>query len=281
MKNTVKEYLTITFAIFIMSIGVYVFKFPNNFAFGGATGIATVISALTGIPSSSISSLINLVLLILGCIVLGKDFGAKTIYASSLFTVLLALFEQIAPMNGPLTNQPILELVYAIALPAIGSALLFRLDASSGGTDILAMIIRKYSPSINIGNALLATDILIGISAFFVFDAETGLFSLVGLVVKSLIIDNLIASMNTNKYFTIICDDPDPIVKYIQGTLHHSSTITGATGSYTGSQKAIIYCAVRKRESYALKKFVKETEPTAFLFVTNSSEIIGKGFLKA
>lgn len=279
MKNAIREYLLITFGILLTALGVYLFKFPNHFAFGGATGIATVIEALTGMNASDVSFVINLGLLILGCLTLGKDFGAKTIYASALFTVLLSCFERIFPMNGPLTHQPILELIYAIALPAAGSAILFRLDASSGGTDVIAMLLKKNT-SLNIGIALLLTDLVIASSSFFVFDVETGLFSMVGLVVKSLIIDSIIASMNMNKYFTIICDDPAPIVTYINETLHHGSTVTGATGSYTGSKKTIIYAAVKKRESGSLIRYVKTVDPHAFLFVTNSSEIIGKGFLK-
>lgn len=277
-KNTIRDYTIITVGTLIIAFGVYLFKFPNNFAFGGATGIATVIAALTNISASDISFVINLALLILGCVVLGKDFGAKTIYSSALFTVLLSIMERLFPMTGPLTNQPILELIYAIALPAVGSAFLFHQDASSGGTDIIAMIVKKYS-HFDIGIALLLTDLIIAASAFFVFGVETGLFSMVGLVVKSLIIDSLIQSMNLNKYFTIICDDPTPIVEYINTTLHHGSTITGATGSYTGSKKTIIYAAVKRKEAYDLKKYVKQVDPHAFLFVTNSSEIIGKGFL--
>lgn len=279
MKKTIQEYLLITFGTVLMAIGVYLFKFPNHFAFGGATGIATVIEALTDMNASDISFVINLALLIFGCLTMGKDFGAKTFYASALFTVLLSIFERLLPLSGPLTHQPILELIYAIALPAAGSAILFRLDASSGGTDIIAMLLKRNS-SLNIGIALLLTDLLIAFSSFLVFDVETGLFSLVGLVVKSLIIDSLIASMNMNKYFTIICDDPTPIVEFINSTLHHGSTVTGATGSYTGSKKTIIYAAVKKKESVRLIRYVKSVEPHAFLFVTNSSEIIGKGFLK-
>ena len=269
MRKKIFEYVLITLGIILTALGVYLFKFPNHFAFGGATGIATVVEAVTGINASDVSFIINLALLVLGCIVLGRDFGTKTIYASALFTVMLSFMERLFPIDGPLTSQPILELIYAIALPAAGSAILFWTDSSSGGTDILAMILKKYT-SLNIGVALLLTDVLIAFSAFFVFGVETGLFSLVGLVVKSLIIDSLIASLNMNKYFTIICDDPAPIVDYINSTLHHGSTVTGATGSYTGSKKTIIYAAVKKRESPALIKYVKSVEPHAFLFFSGA-----------
>ncbi|MCJ7833854.1 YitT family protein [Cuneatibacter sp. NSJ-177] len=277
-NNTAKEYAIITFGAFLVALGVYLFKFPNNFAFGGVTGFATVVAKLTPLTASTVSMILNILFMILGWIFLGKDCGLKTVYGTLVFTAMLSAFEWIFPMSGPLTHQPILELIYAIAVPAAGSALLFRLDSSTGGTEVLAMIMKKYS-SLNIGMALLCTDAVLAASSFFVFGVETGLFSLVGLVVKSLIIDSMIASMNRNKYFTIVCSKPDLIVDYINNTLHHGSTQTGATGSYTGSHKTIIYAAVKTKETRALVSYVKKVDPHAFLFIQNSSEIIGKGFL--
>lgn len=278
MKQTGKEYAWITGGAFLVALGVYLFKFPNNFAFGGVTGFATVVAQLTPLSASTVSMILNLLLLAVGWAALGKDCGIKTIYATLIFTLMLSGFEWAFPMSGPLTQQPILELAYAIAVPAAGSAILFRLDTSTGGTDIVAMILKKHT-SLNIGMALLVTDLLLAASSFFVFGVETGLFSLVGLVVKSLIIDSMIASMNMNKYFTIVCSQPDLIVDYINNTLHHGSTLVNGTGSYTGSHRTVIYAAVKKRETRMLILYVKKVDPHAFIFVTNSSEIIGKGFL--
>lgn len=277
-NNMLKEYAIITFGALLVAIGVYLFKFPNNFAFGGVTGFATVVAKLTPLSASTVSTILNILFLVLGWIFLGKECGMKTIYGTVIFTALLSIFEWFAPMNGPLTHQPILELIYAIAVPAAGAALLFRLDSSTGGTEILAMILKKHT-SLDIGMALLLTDLLLAASSFFVFGVETGLFSLVGLVVKSLIIDSMIASLNRNKYFTIVCSKPDLIVDYINNTLHHGSTQTGATGSYTGTHKTIIYTAIKTKETRMLVNYVKKVDPHAFLFIQNSSEIIGKGFL--
>ncbi len=278
MKANLKEYAVITLGVFLVAIGVYLFKFPNNFAFGGVTGFATVVARLTPLSASTVSMILNISLLAVGWLVLGKDCGMKTTYATLLFTALLSILEWIFPMSAPLTHQPILELVYAIAVPAAGSAILFRLDASTGGTDIVAMILKKHT-SLNIGMALMATDLVLAASSFFVFGVETGLFSLVGLVIKSLIIDSMIASMNMNKYFTIVCNQPDLIVDFISKDLHHSATLVSGTGSYTSMHRTIIYAAVKMREARSLIRYVKQVDPHAFLFVTNSSEIIGKGFL--
>ena len=111
MRKKIFEYVLITLGIILTALGVYLFKFPNHFAFGGATGIATVVEAVTGINASDVSFIINLALLVLGCIVLGRDFGTKTIYASALFTVMLSFMERLFPIDGPLTSQPILELI--------------------------------------------------------------------------------------------------------------------------------------------------------------------------
>lgn len=138
MRKKIFEYVLITLGIILTALGVYLFKFPNHFAFGGATGIATVVEAVTGINASDVSFIINLALLVLGCIVLGRDFGTKTIYASALFTVMLSFMERLFPIDGPLTSQPILELIYAIAPPgsrkrdSLLDGLLFRRNGYPG-----------------------------------------------------------------------------------------------------------------------------------------------------
>ena len=141
-KKIIKEYLWITFAVVIMDIGIYVFKFPNNFSFGGVSGMAVVISNFTALSASQINLVINLLLLVLGFAVLGKNFGVKTAYVTVLSSLLLNVFEAAFPMEKPLTDEIMLELCFAILLPAIASALLFYENASGGGTDIIAMVIK-------------------------------------------------------------------------------------------------------------------------------------------
>lgn len=277
--KTLLDYLLIILGTELMVIGIYFFRFPNHFTFGGTTGFATLIEAFVDVNASDLSFLMSAALLVLGFIFLGKDFGEKTVFSSILFSISLSVVQRIFPMEGALTDQPVLELMYAIALPATGSAILFWLGASSGGMDIVAFILRKYT-NMEVGSALFATNLLAAVFSFFVFDVSIGLYSLAGLLVNSLIIDNLIASMNMNKYFTIICDNPDQIVDYIHTTLHHGATVTKGTGTFTGEEKFIIYAAVNRSQSSALKKYIETVEPHAFLLVTNSSEIIGRGFLK-
>ena len=281
MKNTKKrivlEYVWITLAVILMDIGIYVFKFPNNFSFGGVSGMAVVISNFTILSPSQINLVINILLLILGFVVLGKDFGIRTAYVTVVSSILLNVFEIFFPVSHPLTNEITLELCFAILLPAIASAMLFYENASGGGTDIIAMIIRKYS-TMNVSTALLFTDMVVVICAFLVFDTLTGLCSILGLVAKSLVIDKVIERMKLNKYFTIVSTNPDPICDYITKELHHSATTYHAQGAYSHKDRVIILTVVDVKQAIYLERFIKKTEPSAFVMVTKSSEIVGKGF---
>ena len=276
-QQLIKDYGKLTLATILLVIGVYFFKFPNNFTFGGVTGISVILTAFLPISASLLTTIINLALLVLGFAFFGRSFGVKTVYVTLLMSLLLSLCEKLVPMSAPLTYQPVLELIFAIVLPAVSAAILFNMDASSGGTDIVAMILKAHT-SLDIGRALFLVDMIVTISAFAFYGIETGLFSLCGLVAKTFVIDGAIEDFNLCKYFTIICDHPDPIVDYIHETLHRSATLEAAEGSYLHQQKTVIMTVTRRRQAVQLRNFVKKQEPTAFIMITNSSEIIGKGF---
>lgn len=277
VRRTIIDYALITAASLILVVGVYFFKFPNHFSFGGVTGMAVVLSAVTPFTAGTLNFVINMLLLVFGFIFLGKSFGIKTVYVSILTSVGLSVLEKMYPMSKPLTNEPVLELIFAIVLPAVSSAILFNIGASGGGTDILAMILKKYTP-VNIGTALLLVDLLITVAACFIFDAQTGLCSLCGLLAKSLVIDSAIENINLCKYFTIVCDDPEPICDFIHQELMRSATIFKAEGTYTHRQKYVILTVMKRSQAVQLRNFIKMNQPMAFMMITNSSEIIGKGF---
>lgn len=276
-KRTAEEYVILTVATLIMVVGIYVFKFPNNYSFGGVTGIAVVLGALVPATPGAITFVINMVLLVLGFIFLGRGFGIKTVYVSVLMSAALRLAEIWFPMEHPLTSQPVLELLYAIALPAFSSAIFFNIGASGGGTDILAMILKKYT-KLNIGAALFLVDLGIVLASCLVFDAQTGLFSMCGLLAKSLVVDSVIENINLCKYFTIICTDPEPICDFITNHLKRSATIYKAEGAYEHNQKTVIITIMKRSQAVELRNFIRENQPSAFIAITNSSEIIGKGF---
>lgn len=272
------EYAVVTVSTLIMVFGNYFFKFPNNFAFGGITGFSTIVSALTKLSASQFTFIANMVLLVMGFIFIGKGFGMKTVYSSVLMSLALGAMDRWFPMGKPLTDQPILELVFAVFLPAVGSALLFNVGASSGGTDIIAMIFKKYT-SFNIGTMLLLVDCFSVLMAFVVFDVTTGLFSTLGLIGKSLMIDGVIENTNLCKCFNIVCDNPEPICDFIIKELNRSATVYQAQGAFTHHRKTVIMTTMRRSQAVKLRNFIRQAEPTAFMLISNSSEIIGKGFL--
>lgn len=278
LKDTVITYAILTLASLIMILGIYVFKFPNNYSFGGVSGIATVFSAITPFSASTINFIINMALLGIGFIFLGRGFGLKTTYVSILMSVGMSFLEQVWPMNEPLTDEPVLELIFAIALPAFGSAIMFNIGASGGGTDIVAMIMKKYTKMSNIGTPLFLIDLVIVVMACFVFDIKTGLFSLTGLLAKSLVIDSVIENINLCKHFTIVCNEPEPICDYIHNQLKRSATLFEGEGTYAHKKRYIILTVMKRGQAVELRNFIRSTEPNAFITIMNSSEIIGKGF---
>lgn len=277
MKAKIKNFTLLTGSIVIMAVGIYFFKFSNNFTFGGITGLAVLIAKSGAISASDFTFISNMVLLVVGFFVLGRKFTAKTAYCSILLSVTLSVLERVHPLTHPLTDQPVLELAFAIALPSLGSAVLFNIGASSGGTDIIAMIMKKYT-SADIGKALLITDFIITLAGCFVFDIKTGLYSFLGLAVRSFMIDGFIESLNLSKYFNVVCNNPEPICSFINDELKRSATIVLAQGAFSGEDKYIIFTVLNRMEAVKLRNFIKENAPEAFLLISNTSEIIGKGF---
>ena len=243
MKEKIKHFLLLTVSTLIMAVGTYFFKFTNNFTFGGITGLAVLVADKTSISASDFSFIVNMLLLILGFIVLGKKFAAKTAYCSILLSVVLSTLERVCPMDHPLTDQTMLELCFAIALPALGSAILFNIGSSSGGTDI-----------------------------------QTGLYSFLGLTIRSFMIDNFIEGFNLSKYFNVVCDEPEAICDFLVHELNRSATVVHAQGAFSGKDKYIVFTVLSRPQAVRLRNYIKENQPSAFMLISNTSEIIGKGF---
>ena len=279
--DRVKYWAFLNLGILLMAVGIYFFKAPNGFATGGVSGISIVLAKMLPVISqATYMMIINVLLLIVGVIILGRECGALTIYCSLMLSAENWLFELLIPLQPgqTLSSYPLLDLVYAVLLTGIGSAIIFKCRASSGGTDIVALILKKYT-SMNVGRALLLSDIVIAASTFFVFaDVEKGLFSMLGLFAKVFIVDDIIDSINMCKSFTIITTKPDVINSYITGQMHRSATVYSAKGAYTGADRSVIMTVCRRAEAIRLRKFVHEEDPGAFIIITKTSEIMGKGF---
>lgn len=261
----------------LLAVGVYFFKIPNGFVTGGVSGMGTLLAQITPWSAGAWIWILNIALLLLGFLFLGKETGIKTVYCSMLYSALTYIFEYLCPMSQPFSDQPLMELIYAMLLTSIGSAMIFNTAASAGGTDIIALIMKKFT-NLNIGRALLITDFLVAASSFLVFSAEAGLFSLLGLFSKAFIVDGVIENFNTCKYFVVITSKREEISEYIIKTLHHGVTVNKAVGEYTKEEKTMIHTVCRRAEAIKLRGKIKEIDPHAFIIITTSSEIIGRGF---
>ncbi|MBP3494786.1 MAG: YitT family protein [Clostridia bacterium] len=272
------SYFIITLGTLFVAIGVYFFKFPNHFTVGGVSSLSVILSHyFPAISESQFMAIANIILLIVALIIFGKQFAIKTVYSTVLLSVFTLVFEKVIPITQPLTSDKLLELLFTIGGIAVGSALLFSQNASSGGTDIIAMIFKRFS-SVNIGTALLLSDLVLVILGGIAFNLETCLYSLVGLILKSFIVDNVIDGINLNKCFIIVTKMDKEICDYINNELHRGATVSVCTGSFTHDDKKMIITVLNRTQSSLLKKFIKETDPTAFTIITNSTDILGKGF---
>lgn len=276
--SAAREYALLTAGALLIAVGVYFFKFPNHFSTGGVSGLSIILNRyVPAISQAAFMFVINQLLLVVGFALFGRGFGLRTAYCSLVFSGAAWLLEALAPMPAPFTSQPLMELIFAVTLPAVGSAILFNLEASSGGTDIVAMILRKYT-SLNIGVSLLIGDVLITLMALVAFGPETGLFSILGLMIKAVVVDLVLENIKIHKSFQIITSSPEPIVRFIVEELHRGATELHGEGAFTHQDKTVILTVVSRAQAVRLRRFAKETDPGCFIVITNTSEIIGKGF---
>ena len=231
------------------------------------------------VSSSTFASVINLAFLVLGFVALDKSFGVRTVYCSVLFSAMLSGMEWLYPRSSPLTDQKTLELFFAVILPSLGSAILFNMQSSTGGTDILAMILKRFS-SVDIGMALLYVDVLIAGSTLYFVGVEAGLYSVLGLVLKSVVVDSVIESLNRRKSFIAVTSCPREVCDFITHTLNRSATCWKGEGAYSHEEKWVVLTALSRSQAVALRVYLKSVDAHAFMLVTNSSEIFGKGFMR-
>lgn len=277
MVKKLKDFLIMNLGCILLSVGVYFFKIPNGFATGGVTGIGTIFAQFTPLSAGSWIWILNVGLLLLGFLFLGRATGIKTVYCSMFYSALTFVFEKYIPLASPLSEEPFLELVYAMLLTSIGSAMIFNSKGSSGGTDIIALIMKKYT-SMDIGRSLLVSDFIVAASSFLVFNVKTGLFSLLGLFAKAFLVDTVIESLNTCKYFVVITTKRDEVSEYIIKEIHHGATVNEVVGEYTKEKKYMIHTVCRRSEAVRLRSKIKKIDEKAFIIITTSSEIIGRGF---
>lgn len=277
-KKAVKDFLFINAGILLIAIAVHVFKSPNKFALGGVSGVSIVLSYFfPDIPIGTLILALNILLIILAFIFLGKEAAAKSAYGSLALSGIILLLEFIFPVTQPLTSQKFLELIYGVFLPGIGSGIVFSLGATTGGTDIVAKILSKYFRA-KVSLMLLVTDFLVALFAGMLFGIEICLFSVMGVCLKIFVLDSLMESLQVYKIVVIISEKSGEVKNFICNTLERGATVHMAKGAFTIDEKEVITTVLNRRQARKLQSFVKEIDAKAFLTISNSSRIIGNGF---
>ncbi|MEG2286679.1 MAG: YitT family protein [Ruthenibacterium sp.] len=277
-RENIRFFAALNLGLFILAAGIHFFKSPNHFAMGGTSGISIIAATLW--PQLNVGTfmfLVNAVLVVFGLIFLGAKSMGVTIYSSFALSAFVSLLGKLWPMVQPFTSDTFLELCYAVILPAAGSAIIFNIGASSGGTDIVAMVLAQKT-HLEIGKALLLSDFLIAVIAGGLYGVRTGLYCVLGLLVKALLVDSAIESINVRKKVTIVSPRSDDICAYIMNTLHRGATVFTAHGAFSGEEERVITTVLNRRQALILRNYIRRTDPHAFITIVNSSETIGKGF---
>ena len=271
-RKNLREFAIITVGTIIISAAIFFFMLPSHVSVGSGTALAMVISNFVPLPVSVITLILNIVLLILGFLLIGPEFGAKTVYCAILMPVFLGVYEQIFPNQQSITEDPFLDVLCYIFVVGIGLAILFRRNASSGGLDIVAKLMNKFL-RMELGKAMSVSGMLVALSSALVYDKKTVVISVLGTYLGGLVVDHFIFGMDLKRRVCIISPKLDEIVDFILHDLHSGATLNNIIGAYDRSPKQEVITIVDKQEYKALMDYVKKVDPKAFITVYSVSEI--------
>ncbi len=278
MQFNFKKFFIINLGLLIMSMGIYFFLMPSNLAVGGVTGLAIVLrSIIPSFPTGLFMIVINSILFVFAFLFIGKEFGGYTIYASFTLSGMITLWEILFPDTRMITDDLLINLLYGILINGVGYSLIFNQNASTGGTDIVAKIINKFT-HIDMGKSLFLSDFLITVMAGLTFGPKLGLYALLGILMNSVIIDKAIAGFNTRVNLKIITKYKDEVNHFILTELSRGTTIFYAEGGYSKDKKPVINTIVTRKEYIKIKNFVKDLDPQAFISINFVHEVLGEGF---
>jgi len=278
MRNFMKRFIMINVGTLIMGLGLYLFLIPADLAVGGVTGLAMVIQNY--VPSINLGFLMgifNIVLFMLAFFIIGKEFGGFTIYCSFMLSATIGILEIIMPTYNGMVNDILLNLIFGIVIQGLGMAIIFYENASTGGTDIIAKIINKFT-RIEIGKSLFLSDALITLSAGLAFGPELGLYAFLGIMINGLTIDKVIAGFETKIHALIVSENHELIALYIHNELKRGTTYLHGIGGYSKDNKNILSVVLNRKEYLSLKHHMTRVDPNAFISVTFVHEVLGEGF---
>ena len=271
-KSILKEYITITVGTVIIAAAVFFFMLPSHVTVGSASALALVISNFVPLPVSAITFLINGVLLILGFLLLGSEFGMKTVYTSILLPAVMRVFELMFPDFTSITQEPFLDVLGYILTVGVGLAMLFSCNASSGGLDIVAKLMNKYL-HMDLGQAMSMSGMLVALSSALCYDKKTVVLSVMGTYLGGIAVDHFIFGMNIKRKVCIISPEYEKITDFILHDLHSGASIYEARGAYDNVIRQEINAIVDNQEYKRLMDFAKKTDPKAFITVYAVNEI--------
>lgn len=268
----IKETVVLTVAVAIIAAAVYFFLVPSHASVSSISGLGIVLANFIPLPLSAITMILNVVLLLIGFVTCGREFGVKTVYTSIMLPVFLGLFEQIFPNFGSLTDSQELDVLCYILVVSVGLSILFNRNASSGGLDIVAKIMNKYL-HMELGKAMSLSGMCVALSAALVYDKKTVVLSILGTYFNGIILDHFIFDNNIKRRVCIITKKEEELRRFITQDLHSGATIYEAIGAYNFEKHNEIITIVDKSEYQKLMKFINELDPKAFITVYTVSSM--------
>ncbi len=263
----------------IYSLGIALFLSPNALAPGGMSGVAIIINKLTGAPTGMMILFLNIPLLIAGFFVVGRWFLVKTIASIAFSSFLIDLWPKVIPQYTPVTNDKLLAGIAGAVLSAIGIGLIFKCGGSTGGTDIIAKLMKKVLPSVKTGTFFLVVDsVIVTASVFATKHLENALYAGISLFVTTYIIDKVLYGSDEAKLLIIMSSDPDKVAHALLTDIDAGVTFANGSGAYSGKETKIIFCVVKKQSFHRAKRLVCQVDPRSFIIVSNASEIFGEGY---
>lgn len=277
MKEKIKEFLIITLGFILVSIAIEYFYVPVHITGGGITGIAIVVNYyIPSLPIGMLMMAMNIVLFIIGFIVIGGNFGTKTLYASFGLSGTVWLMEIVLKPHG-LTDDVLLSAIIGTLLLGTGLGIVFSQNASTGGTDIIAKILNKFF-HLDLGKSLQSVDIIVVILAGIAFGIATALYAVVCVFLNGIIIDKVIEGFTTVKAVMVFSNNSEQIRKYIINEIDRGCTTFEGKGGFTNNKNSVIYSVMDRTQLIKLRAFIKKQHPDSFIIVSDAHEVLGKGF---
>ena len=271
-KRNIREFISITIGTIIVAAAVYFFMYPSHVTVGSAAGLALVISEFVPMPASMITMIMNVGLLVIGFILIGPEFGAKTVYCAVLLPAAIGVFEWLFPDFQSLTGDPLIDVMCYITLVAVGLSRLFIANASSGGLDIVAKLMNKFL-RMDLGKAMATAGLLVALSSAICYDKKTVVLSVLGTYFGGIVLDHFIFGLDIKRKVCILSPKYDEITKFILHELHSGASHYDLIGAYDGSVRREIVTIVDKQEYRKLMDYVHKTDPRAFVTVYSVNEV--------